>query len=253
MEACKDFFDDLATEYSFMIDTSGKDCSRLCYLAHHSNAIVHTDTPAIAWDRDAWITAERERQEAFDEAAKKPFTGKVDITALDDIDHHSLDYNEWLSVVTACKVAGFTWQQADAWSRKGGHRYSEGEVETRWHGLNLDVSWGAVVNLAKQNGYTPPARTKAKLHRTPHTTPEPTETLDANRANRDTATDTFLKDTDTADTDTLQLLLVKDTTGTGKSHTLFAKAQQHGKRTLTQIPHSDLATQAVENRISTRV
>ena len=166
-KACKDFFDDLATEYSFMIDTSGKDCSRLCYLAHHSNAIVHTDTPAIAWDRDAWITAERERQEAFDEAAKKPFTGKVDITALDDIDHHSLDYNEWLSVVTACKVAGFTWQQADAWSRKGGHRYSEGEVETRWHGLNLDVSWGAVVNLAKQNGYTPPARTKAKLHRTP--------------------------------------------------------------------------------------
>ena len=167
-QACLDFFDDLATEYRFSIDTSGKDCSRLCYLAYDPRAIVHTDTPKIDWDREAWITAEKEKQKRFDEAAKKTYTGKVDITALDYIDHHDLDYNQWLSVITACKVAGITWQQVDAWCRKGGHLYVEGEVEQRWNGLNLDVSWGAVVNLAKQNGYVPPNRYRrkpVKLHK----------------------------------------------------------------------------------------
>ena len=42
----------------------------------------------------------------------------------------------------ACECVG--------WSRRGGVRYQEGEVETRWQGLNLDVSWGAVVNLAQR-------------------------------------------------------------------------------------------------------
>ena len=155
-QACLEFFEPLSEEYGFTIDTSGKDCSRLCYLSHHSNAIVHTDPPTIDWDREAWITAEKEKQERFDEAAKKAYTGEVDITALDHIDPNDLDYNQWLSVITACKAAGLSWQQVDAWSRRGGVRYVEGEVETRWSGLNLDVSWGAVVNLAKANGYKPP-------------------------------------------------------------------------------------------------
>lgn len=166
--ACLDFFDDLAEEYGFTIDTSGKDCSRLCYLAHDPLVIVHTDAPAIGWDRAAWITAEQLKQERFDAAAKKPYTGDVDITALDHIDPNDLDYNQWLSVITACKAAGFSWQQADAWSRRGGVRYQEGEVETRWSGLNLSVSWGAVVNLAKLNGYTPPAPQKRYQINTEH-------------------------------------------------------------------------------------
>lgn len=46
-QACLEFFGNLAEEYGFTIDTSGKDCSRLCYLAHDPLAIVHTDAPAI--------------------------------------------------------------------------------------------------------------------------------------------------------------------------------------------------------------
>ena len=240
-QACLEFFEDLATTYGFTIDTSGKDCSRLCYLAHDTLAIVHTGAPPIHWDCEAWLTAEKEKQVRFEADAKIAYTGEVDITALDHIDPNDLNYNQWLSVITACKQAGLTWQQVDLWSRRGGVRYTAGEVETRWQGLKLDVSWGAVVNLAKENGYKPPRHTKAKLRQQTESEPNPTETLDANRENREKATDAFL----TTEPETLHVFLVKDSTGTGKTYTLIGKAQQYDKRTLAQLPHTDLATQAV--------
>ena len=84
---------------------------------------------------------------------------------------------------------------------------------------------------------------KAKLQRTTEDAPEPTETLDENRATRAAATDRFME---TDETDTLHILLIKEGTGTGKSHTVIAKTHQHGKRTLAQVPHTELATQAVD-------
>ena len=159
-QACLDFFENLTLEYGFEIDTSGKDCSRLCYLAHDSLAIFHTDTPPINWDKDAWSREQEEKQARFEADARKAYTGEADVKALDFIDPNDLDYNQWLSVLTACKHAGVSLAQTDAWSRRGGVRYQEGEVETRWQGLHLDVSWGAVVNLAKSNGYTPPPKAK---------------------------------------------------------------------------------------------
>ena len=159
-QACLDFFEDLADEYEFEVDTTGKDCSRLCYLAHDPLAIFHTETPTIDWDKDAWIQEQNERAARFEIEANKAYTGEADVKALDHIDPNDLDYNQWLSVITAGKAAGLSWQQVDAWSRRGGIRYTDGEVESRWDGLNLDVSWGAVVNLAKENGYKPPPRAK---------------------------------------------------------------------------------------------
>ena len=158
----KAYFDDLADEFSFEVDTSGKDCSRLCYLAHDPIAIVHPNAPALNWDKAGWLAAESEKQQAFESASQKPFYGSVDVNALDFIDPNDLDYNQWLSVITACKIAGLTWAQADAWSRRGGVRYTAGEVESRWQGLTLNVSWGAVVNLAKRNGYVA-ARGQSRL------------------------------------------------------------------------------------------
>ena len=49
----------------------------------------------------------------------------------------------------------------------------------------------------------------------------------------------------TVEPETLHVLLVKDSTGTGKSHTIILKSKQHDKRTLAQLPHTDLASQAV--------
>ena len=87
-------------------------------------------------------------------------------------------------------------------------------------------------------------RKKVKLQRSDDTPSEPTETLADNRAHRETATDTFLKET--IDENTLHMFIVKDATGTGKSHTTLFKARQHGKRTLGQYQYSELAAQAVE-------
>ena len=84
-------------------------------------------------------------------------------------------------------------------------------------------------------------KAKAKLQHHTEAEPEPNETLEANRANREKATDAFL----TTEPETLHVFLVKDSTGTGKSHTTIGKAQQHDKRTLAQLPHTDFATQAV--------
>ena len=48
--ACVDFFQSLSDEYGFEIDPSGKDCSRLCYLAHHAQVITHDEVLPIGWD-----------------------------------------------------------------------------------------------------------------------------------------------------------------------------------------------------------
>ena len=94
-----------------------------------------------------------------------------------------------------------------------------------------------------ENWWERPSKQRAKLQRSDNTQSVPTESLDENRDRRETATDDFL----TTDTDdTLHILLVKDSTGTGKSHTTLSKSQQHGKRTLMNPPHKALAAQAVE-------
>ena len=89
----------------------------------------------------------------------------IDTKALNYIDHNALTYEEWLSVITACKAAGLSLQEVDAWSRRGGVRYTEREVESRWHSLKLDISWGAVINLAKRNGYVPLTKADAAMAR----------------------------------------------------------------------------------------
>ena len=193
-QACVEFFDDLATEYGFTIDPTGKNVDRLCYLAHDSRAIVHSEVPAIDWDKEAWIAAETEKQARFEADAKIEYTGEVDVQALDHIDPNSLNYDQWLSVITACKQAGLTIAQTDAWSRRGGVRYTEGEVETRWHGLHLDVSWGAVVNLAKANGYKPPPRRKRYAIDTQHE--HVTSDIDTERTNNQNAVTQWLQDTE---------------------------------------------------------
>ena len=74
-------------------------------------------------------------------------------------------------------------------------------------------------------------------------TPPETQTLEENRVQRAKAADRFLSD-ETAQ-ETTHILLVKDSTGSGKTSTYIAKAQEHGKRTLAQLPHTELAQQAV--------
>ena len=247
-QVCFDFFEDLMFEYGFKIDTSGKDCSRLCYLAHDPLAIFHENAPAIDWDKDAWLTEQKEKQAKFEADAKKAYTGEADVKALDFIDPNDLDYNQWLSVITACKHSGLSIAHTDAWSRRGGVRYTEGEVESRWHGLHLDVSWGAVVNLAKSNGYIPPPRaTKAKLHYHTDCEPDPTQTLDENEKAREASMIHFGTDPEPART---QIHIVSDHTGGGKTFTVIMKAKTENKKTLASLPFYEQAEQVVNTAAS---
>ena len=118
-----------------------------------------------------------------------------------------------------------------------------------WKDINAQLAhrgygtWLSDEEFHAQNSENP-TRSKAKLQRQTDTNPEPTESREANHDTRATATDTFLT-ADITDPDTCHILLIKDATGTGKSHTVIAKAQQHEKRTLAQLPHTDLAAQVV--------
>ena len=239
-QACLDFFEDLADEYEFEVDTSGKDCSRLCYLAHDPLAIFHEDTPDIDWDKDAWITEQNERAARFEIEANKAYTGEADVKALDYIDPNDLDYNQWLSVITAGKAAGLSWQQVDTWSRRGGVRYTEGEVETRWSGLNLDVSWGAIVNLAKLNGYVPPRRNhkpvKLKKRTDLECLTEPIEKA------REVLRQAFARGE--------KLIGFRADTGIGKTHEAIKLYQIKGIGGFISTPTTDLAKE-VEARLDT--
>ena len=49
-QACVDFFESLSDEYGFVIDPSGKDVSRLCFLAYDRQVITHDEDVPIGWD-----------------------------------------------------------------------------------------------------------------------------------------------------------------------------------------------------------
>lgn len=111
--------------------------------------------------------------------------------------------------------------------------------------------------------YTP----KRKLLHCPNADPESVESLDENEAARDAAVDAFLsgnaangakqkkkgkkrkkrkKHQDRKSLEDLKILLIRDATGTGKTHGILAKAQAHKSRTVALSPHIKLAEQAVD-------
>ena len=237
-QACVEFFEDMATEHGFEVDPTGKNVDRLCYLAHDAQAIIHEDVPAIEWDRDAWLKAEKEKIERFEADAKIAYTGEADVKALDFIDPNDLDYNQWLSVITACKQAGLTIEQTDQWSRRGGVRYQAGEVESRWDGLHI-VSWGAVVNLAKANGYKRRRNHKpVKLHKQTdiECITEPIEKA------RDALRQSFEADE--------RFIGFRADTGIGKTHETITLYQIKGIGGFFSTPTTELAKE-VEARLET--
>ena len=222
-----------------------KEVCRLCFLAHDAQPIDNPNAIPIRWEYPKEpIPTTQQRTESN----PIQFVGEADLEALDHVPN-DCDYETWRNVGMAIKDAGFGVDVFQKWT--GGQRrrstgdWVDEDIHAHWSRYNASgITWASVVHIAMQNGYTPPQRErKAKLQRSNDAPSEPTETLDENHKHRETATDTFL----TTDTDdTLHILLVKDSTGTGKSHTMLSKSQQHGKRTLMNPPHKKLAAQAVE-------
>ena len=87
----------------------------------------------------------------------QPLFDTVDTTALDFISPDS-DYDTWLKVGLACYHSDVGLTVWDSWSRKSS-KYKEGETQKKWDGFGdytgPKVTWGTVVELAKDKGYKP--------------------------------------------------------------------------------------------------
>lgn len=74
------------------------------------------------------------------------------------INPSSLDYQEWINVGMALKEGGYSVEEWDTWSRTD-TRYHNGECHSKWktfHGCNTPVTIGTIVQMAKENGWSPP-------------------------------------------------------------------------------------------------
>lgn len=162
-QACVDFFENLAEEYGFEIDPTGKDCSRLCYLAYDAQAIFHAETVSIGWDRDAYLSECEAREKRRVELEGMEFSGDVDVSALDFISAD--DYEVWLTIGMAIHEAGLPCEAWDAWSQKSA-KYETGACDKKWQSFGnfsgRRATWGSVVYLAEQNGYELPKRLRQK-------------------------------------------------------------------------------------------
>lgn len=81
------------------------------------------------------------------------------IEILNHIDPAQLDYASWLSVGMALKHDGGSVEDWDLWSQRDSKRYFPGECARKWAGFNgsdTPVTAGTLVELAKQQGFTPP-------------------------------------------------------------------------------------------------
>lgn len=162
---------DTCKNVGLILDESGKDVSRLCFLAHDPEAEIKDNVTPLNWTpyQQKAIAAQNHKQRKRKKTARNtvpPSQGDADFSALDylDPDHAPAgytgdhDYNWWLWVGCRIKAAGGSVEIWDAWSRHGA-KYSEGDCQRRWNGLlgsdDGTSTWGSVVYYAKQNGYIP--------------------------------------------------------------------------------------------------
>ncbi|MYF53651.1 MAG: hypothetical protein F4039_01405 [Gammaproteobacteria bacterium] len=149
-QACVDYITPLAEEHNFEIDTGGSDCSRLCFLSYHPQAIWNDDAIPLEWDYEVYQEQQLKRKEQLD---NRTWTETdMDISALDYI-NPDCDYQQWLEIGMAIKDAGLDFCVWDDWSRKGA-KYDESIMQKKWESFKKSgIGWGTVIYFAKENGY----------------------------------------------------------------------------------------------------
>ena len=180
-QACLAFFSNLATEFEFEVDTSGSDCSRLCFLAHDYLAIVHDNPIPITWDRDTYLAKRqeqvqerREKIAAYDELPPDgealDYIDPDNAEIYDDEDNKIAPYDVWVRVGMACRNSGLGFQVWDAWSQRGA-KYKADEMQSKWASFTKasvnSITWGTVVYWARQNGYKTKRPGTRETHKPP--------------------------------------------------------------------------------------
>ena len=152
-----------------------RDVNRLCFLAHDPRALYNPNAKPVEWE----IDAEAEQQEFESQqrhANAQQAYGDVSIETAQHILSfvpRDLPYTEWRNVGMGIKAAGLPVSVLQEWS-KGQRLNSKGswvseDCLSHWNRYNSHgITWGSVVHIAKENGYTPPKRRKpVKLQNVP--------------------------------------------------------------------------------------
>ena len=154
-----------------VIDPQPKAVNALCFISLDTDAILKDATP-LHW------TPRPEPPPA--PAPEIEFEGEPDLVALDFIPN-DCDYGTWRTVGMAIKEAGFGVEVFEKWTC-GGRQRSTGEwakedIQAHWARYKGDgITWGSVVHLAKENGWTPPrGKQRPNLILAPEPMKPPTE------------------------------------------------------------------------------
>ncbi|VYU42208.1 Uncharacterised protein [[Clostridium] symbiosum] len=79
---------------------------------------------------------------------------------LESIEPAALDYQDWLNVGMALHHEGYSVRVWDDWSQRDPSRYHAGECDRKWNGFHgaatSPVTGGTLVQLAREQGWTPP-------------------------------------------------------------------------------------------------
>ena len=83
------------------------------------------------------------------------------IQILDHIEPAELSYQDWINVGMALQYEGYGPEVWDAWSQREPARYHTGECRRKWDGfrgstMSSPVTGGTIVQLARDQGWTPP-------------------------------------------------------------------------------------------------
>ena len=162
---CKEMLDEKLSIYGYQCD-SGDDPTRLCFLTHDPDVYYDPSKPVYSWDREAYLDsvkkAKKSKASTSIKKENKPFTGETDIEALNYVPN-DCPYEVWRSIGMAIKDAGFSVDVFQTWS--GGQRKSSSgewvneDIQAHWNRYKRTAgniaTWGTVVHIAMQNGYTP--------------------------------------------------------------------------------------------------
>lgn len=88
------------------------------------------------------------------------------IKILDHIDPSMLDYQEWVNVGMGLKEAGYSASDWENWSKRDTGRYHVNECFKKWdtfRGTSNPITAGTIVQMAKDQGWTPPQSTNREL------------------------------------------------------------------------------------------
>ena len=136
------------------VDGSGKNFSRLCFLAHDPDVYFNPDADSLKWEYKA-------TSEYPPVGYQTPNDDQPSETEVEEwLEHANPDcsHDEWIGVGMTLYAGGFPCSMWESWSR-GGTKYQDGECESRWDSFNgSNPGWGQIVNLAKQGGWAPPQK-----------------------------------------------------------------------------------------------